>query len=52
MTGNKPFTASDWTDPDDAPDLSTPEYQAKLAGTPVRRGARNPRRRKCGSASG
>ncbi len=38
MTGNKPFTASDWTDPDDAPDLSTPEYQAKLAATPVRRG--------------
>ena len=38
MTGNKPSTATDWTDPDDAPDLSTPEYQAKLAATPVRRG--------------
>ncbi len=25
-------------DSDDAPDLSTPDYQAKLAATPVRRG--------------
>ena len=25
-------------DPDDAPDLSNPEYQARLAATPVRRG--------------
>jgi uncharacterized protein (DUF4415 family) len=38
MTGNKPSTATDWIDPDDAPDLSTPEYEAKLAATPVRRG--------------
>ena len=38
MTGNKPSTATDWIDPDDAPDLSTPEYQAKFAATPVRRG--------------
>ncbi len=38
MTVNKPSTATDWTDPDDAPDLSTPEYQAKLAATPVVRG--------------
>ncbi len=38
MTGNKPSTAADWIDPDDAPDLSTPEYQAKLAATQVRRG--------------
>jgi uncharacterized protein (DUF4415 family) len=38
MTGNKPSTAAGWIDPDDAPDLSTPEYQAKLAATPVRRG--------------
>ena len=52
MTGNKPSTATDWTDPDDAPDLSTPEYQAKLAATPVRRGRPNPSRRKCVSASG
>ncbi len=38
MTGNKPSTAADWTDPDDAPDLSTPEYQARFAATSVRRG--------------
>jgi uncharacterized protein (DUF4415 family) len=38
MTANKPSTATVWTDPDDAPDLSTPEYQAKFAATPVRRG--------------
>jgi uncharacterized protein (DUF4415 family) len=38
MAGNKPSTAVDWTDPDDAPDLSTPEYQAKFAAAPVRRG--------------
>jgi uncharacterized protein (DUF4415 family) len=38
MTANKPSTAAAWTDPDDAPDLSTPEYQAKLAATRVRRG--------------
>jgi uncharacterized protein (DUF4415 family) len=38
MTGNKPSTAADWIDPDDAPDLSTSEYQAQLAATPVRRG--------------
>ena len=46
MTGNKPSTATDWIDSDDAPDLSTPEYQAKLAATPVRRG-RGVRRRAC-----
>ena len=38
MTGNKPSTAADWIDPDDAPDLSAPDYQAKLAAVPVRRG--------------
>jgi len=38
MTVNKPSTATDWIDPDDAPDLSTPEYQAKLSVTPTRRG--------------
>lgn len=38
MTGSRPFTATDWIDPDDAPDLSTPEYQAKLAATSIRRG--------------
>ncbi|HXZ16783.1 MAG TPA: BrnA antitoxin family protein [Roseiarcus sp.] len=36
MTGNKPSTATGWTDPDDA--LSAPEHQAKLAAAPVRRG--------------
>lgn len=38
MTANKRSTAADWTDPDDAPDLSAPEYQAKLAATKVKRG--------------
>jgi uncharacterized protein (DUF4415 family) len=38
MSANKPSTATAWTDPDDAPDLSTQEYQAKLAAVPVRRG--------------
>jgi uncharacterized protein (DUF4415 family) len=38
MPENKPLTAPDWTDPDDAPDLSSPEYQAKFAAQPVRRG--------------
>ena len=38
MTGNEPSTATGWTDLDDAPDLSTLEYQAKLAATPVQRG--------------
>lgn len=31
-------TAPDWIDPDDAPDLSAPEWAAKLAATPVKRG--------------
>ena len=35
-----------WTDEDDAPDLSTPEYQAKFDAVPVRRGARRRLRRK------
>ena len=38
MTGNKRTMAVGWIDPDDAPDLSTPDYQAKLAATAVRRG--------------
>ena len=38
MNGNKPFTAQDWIDEDDAPDLSTTEFQAKFAAAPVRRG--------------
>jgi uncharacterized protein (DUF4415 family) len=38
MSPNKNSTAADWVDPDDTPDLSTPEWAAKLAATPVRRG--------------
>ncbi len=38
MTGNKRSTDIDWIDDDDAPDLSTPEYQAKFAATSPRRG--------------
>jgi|SRR5208282_3241737 len=38
MNRNKGSTAPVWVDPDDAPDLSTPEWAAKLAATPVRRG--------------
>ncbi len=38
MTGKKPPMDPDWVDEDDAPDLSTPEYQAKFAAVPVRRG--------------
>ena len=38
MPENKKLTAPDWTDPDDAPDLSSPDYQAKFAAQPVRRG--------------
>ncbi|MDQ0394749.1 BrnA antitoxin family protein [Labrys monachus] len=38
MSENKPFTAPDWFDPDDAPDLSSPEWQKKFAAAAVRRG--------------
>ncbi len=38
MSRNKSSTAPVWVDPDDAPDLSTPEWAARLAATPVRRG--------------
>ena len=38
MTANKKSTASAWSDPDDAPDLSTPGWQAKFAKAPVKRG--------------
>ncbi len=44
---NKNSTARAWTDPDDAPDLSTPEWAAKLAVTPVRRGRPLAAKRKC-----
>ena len=38
MTANKKSMASAWADPDEAPDLSAPEWQAKLAKAPVKRG--------------
>ena len=38
MSGNNNTTAADWTDPDDAPDLSTPEWTEKFATVGVRRG--------------
>ena len=38
MTANKKSLKSDWQDPDDAPDLSTPEWQAIIYNVPVRRG--------------
>ena len=38
MTANKRSTGDDWIDEDDAPDLSAPHYQAKLAATSPRRG--------------
>ncbi len=41
MTGNKPSTAQDLVsdlDPDDAPDLSAPQWREQFDRTPVRRG--------------
>ena len=38
MTPNKSSIAAVWADPDDAPDLSSPEWVEKLAATPVKRG--------------
>jgi uncharacterized protein (DUF4415 family) len=38
MTANKRSTGDEWIDEDDAPDLSTPDYQAKLAAASRRRG--------------
>ncbi|MDB5650031.1 MAG: hypothetical protein JWL62_1551 [Hyphomicrobiales bacterium] len=38
MTANKLPMDPGWVDPDDAPDLSTAEWRAKLAAAPVRRG--------------
>ena len=38
MTGNRKSTANVWIDSDDAPDLSSAEWQAKLAAAPVKRG--------------
>jgi len=38
MTVNKKSMNPDWIDPDDAPDLSTPEWQAKFAQAKAKRG--------------
>jgi uncharacterized protein (DUF4415 family) len=38
MKASKPPTAPDWADPDDAPDLATPEWRALLDAAPVTRG--------------
>lgn len=38
MSANKNSMESDWQDPDDVPDLSTPEWQAIIDKVPVRRG--------------
>lgn len=38
MNASKKNLVSDWQDPDDAPDLSTPEWQAIFDKVPVRRG--------------
>ncbi|WFS01665.1 BrnA antitoxin family protein [Rhizobium tumorigenes] len=38
MTENSETTKEIWIDEDDAPDLSTPEWAAKIHATPVRRG--------------
>ena len=38
MTKNKNLIQEEWSDPDDAPDLSTPEWQEKFAAAVVSRG--------------
>jgi uncharacterized protein (DUF4415 family) len=38
MNVSKRVTAKSWTDPDDAPDLSSPKWKKKLAAVPVKRG--------------
>jgi uncharacterized protein (DUF4415 family) len=38
MNASKTITAHEWQDPDDAPDLSTPEWKAKFDALPVTRG--------------
>jgi uncharacterized protein (DUF4415 family) len=46
MNPNKESISAVWTDPDDAPDLSSPEWAEKLATTRVKRGrprASNPK---------
>jgi uncharacterized protein (DUF4415 family) len=38
MSEKQPPTRSDWIDPDDAPDTSTPYWQERFARAPVLRG--------------
>jgi len=38
MNAKKPSTERGWTDPDDAPDLSAPEWRKKFSVAHVRRG--------------
>ena len=38
MSGNKTTMDHNWVDPDDAPDLSTPEWRVRFATVPVKRG--------------
>ena len=38
MTVNKQSMVKDWSDPDDAPDLSASPWEEKLATVPVKRG--------------
>jgi uncharacterized protein (DUF4415 family) len=38
MSGRLPNTGASWVDPDDAPDLSAPEWADKIAAAPVVRG--------------
>jgi uncharacterized protein (DUF4415 family) len=38
MTANKPSTAQDWIDEDEAADLSAPDYRAKLGSVRAQRG--------------
>jgi uncharacterized protein (DUF4415 family) len=38
MNGNKRSTVPDWADPDDAPDLSAPEWVERLASVKARPG--------------
>ena len=42
MNANNLSIDPDWVDPDDAPDLSTPEWKAKLDAAPVRGPGRPP----------
>lgn len=40
MTGSRKPIQTDWRDPDDAPDLSTPAWQDKLAAADVKAGGK------------